>query len=605
MDFDNVHIDEATKNAHFVSILDSEGRYKYQSPGFFKMGFMPNKTSDYFSAFDSVHPDDISKASEAFGKILKTAFLKMPALRFKNASGEYRWIQSEAANMLDHPSIGGIILNCTDVTDAIKDQNLNQEYAARYKALFYNNPNLVITVNPDGFVIDANQHIVSVFGCAIKEIFNIHFSHFSTPAFRPIINKTFKDAQSGSASSIKIDCVDKSGIEFPVEIMSIPVVVGGVLDCIQLIINSLKTQKLKEKELETLAQIASKTKNSIFITDKNDCIEWVNKSLTEATGYKFHDILGKRPLDFLKGKDTDKETIKRIEAFSKSKIQFREEMLNYTADGDEIWFMLEATPILNDKKELVRTFCILTDITEQKKAESELIKLAKDLTRQNCNLQQFTYIISHNLRSPLASAIGLTELINAMGPQDPFYPEGMALLSQSLKSLDDVIHDINKILSVQINLEHFEEVNLFSLVCEVLLNMQNQIDEEQALVKLAIDKNFTLSSIKSYLYSIIVNLVSNSLKYRNRSSDLKITISAIKCGTESLIFISDNGIGIDLKKYNDQIFRLYKRFTPDIEGKGLGLYLVKTQVEELGGKINVESQPGHGTSFVISLPEHL
>ena len=107
---------------------------------------------------------------------------------------------------------------------------------------------------------------------------------------------------------------------------------------------------------------------------------------------------------------------------------------------------------------------------------------------------------------------------------------------------------------------------------------------------------------RSYLYSIFYNLISNSIKYRNPDIPTVISIKSQKAGNKIELRFKDNGKGIDLDKNGQNIFGLYKRFDNSVEGKGMGLYIVKTQVTTLGGTIQIESQPGKGTEFTLLFP---
>ncbi|MGB7843579.1 MAG: ATP-binding protein, partial [Salinimicrobium sp.] len=108
-----------------------------------------------------------------------------------------------------------------------------------------------------------------------------------------------------------------------------------------------------------------------------------------------------------------------------------------------------------------------------------------------------------------------------------------------------------------------------------------------------------ITSVKSYLHSIFYNIISNSIKYRQALKQPVIKISS-KIDDDQVVFIfEDNGLGMDLDKKADQIFGLYKRFHNHVEGKGMGLFMVKTQVESLGGKITVESEQNKGSRFII------
>ena len=116
------------------------------------------------------------------------------------------------------------------------------------------------------------------------------------------------------------------------------------------------------------------------------------------------------------------------------------------------------------------------------------------------------------------------------------------------------------------------------------------------------DEVAEIFTIKGYIYSIFQNLVTNSIKYRQTNVPIIIRISAKKQDDMAVFTFTDNGKGIDLVRYGEQLFGLYKRFDFSVEGKGVGLFMVKMQVQSLGGTISVQSQPGVGTTFTVKLP---
>lgn len=216
---------------------------------------------------------------------------------------------------------------------------------------------------------------------------------------------------------------------------------------------------------------------------------------------------------------------------------------------------------------------------------------------------QFNYIVSHNLRAPVANLLGMTQLLNASMDIEEI-TRICNYIAQSARALDDTIKDLNIILSARSSLnEKIEEFSLSEITDAVCQNLENQIREAGATVILQIapDAN-RMRSIKSYIQSALLNLVSNAVKYRSEAP-LQINISACKIGSAYQIKISDNGLGIDLEKHGDNIFGLYKRFHKHIEGKGLGLHMTRTQIESMNGEIAVESTPGIGTEFTIMLYE--
>jgi signal transduction histidine kinase len=222
---------------------------------------------------------------------------------------------------------------------------------------------------------------------------------------------------------------------------------------------------------------------------------------------------------------------------------------------------------------------------------------------RNKDLEQFAYIISHNLRSPVANITGLSNMILNNSELDAGDQkkclEGLAL---SVKKLDDVIIDLNYILQVRREINEKKEMVKFSeIVNDIKTSINNLIQKEE--VNLTIDfsqvnESFTL---KSYLNSIFYNLISNSIKYRNPLRKPVITITSQKVNDKTRIMFSDNGLGIDLDTNGNKIFGLYKKFHSHTDGKGMGLFMVKTQVEILGGKISIDSEVDKGTTFTIDL----
>lgn len=231
---------------------------------------------------------------------------------------------------------------------------------------------------------------------------------------------------------------------------------------------------------------------------------------------------------------------------------------------------------------------------------SSLKKTNEELIRSNNNLQQFSYVVSHNLRGPIARLLGLTSILKTLPPgeeQDKF----IELTHQSGTDLDNIVTDLSKIINLKGGMNSLELVDLKSEF-EIAIQ-QNAIPEAYHE---CVSSNFedapTVRSVKAFIQSIFYNLLSNAYKYRSPDRPLKITVEAKKLDQAIVISISDNGLGIDLTKHRDSVFKLFKRFHLNADGRGLGLYLVKEQVEALGGTIDIQSQPDVGTTFIIRHP---
>ncbi len=243
-----------------------------------------------------------------------------------------------------------------------------------------------------------------------------------------------------------------------------------------------------------------------------------------------------------------------------------------------------------------------TDLTaEVERQTHDLKKANQELIEQNNRLEQFAFIISHNLRSPMARLVGLSDILD-YAKDIKEVNEITQLMVQSAHDLDAVIKDLALILRIQkMNTQVLSEVSLDEVIKKVLKTLGEEIKETNTVVTIDLGDVHQIVSLQPYLESILYNLISNGIKYRHPERTPQIDIRAKRISDAVQIDISDNGLGIDVPKHRDNLFNLYRRFHFHVEGKGLGLYLVRTQVEALGGTIEVESDVDKGTTFSIEL----
>ena len=222
------------------------------------------------------------------------------------------------------------------------------------------------------------------------------------------------------------------------------------------------------------------------------------------------------------------------------------------------WFLLQASPRLYERGAVISH----VNITERKLLEQQKEKLILELTGNNNDLLQFSYIVSHNLQAPLSNLLGLLSLL-----------EGIEIKDEDLASILNGFRNYSLGIKEQII---FPEIDIdFGKLSVIRFN-------------------------KPYLESIFSNLFTNAIKYRSPDRKLKISVRIKDVGTQYQMSFEDNGLGIDLDRYRDRIFGLYQRFHEHPESKGFGLYLIKSQIEALGGTIHIESKVNVGTKFKIN-----
>ena len=178
-------------------------------------------------------------------------------------------------------------------------------------------------------------------------------------------------------------------------------------------------------------------------------------------------------------------------------------------------------------------------------------------------------------------------------------------IKESSERIDAILKDLNEILAIREEINNsMEEISLVKVFNETISDLKYEIEEANAEIKTNFSPEDMVHSIQSFLHSIFYNLISNSLKYRDKNQACRINITVSFEDKSTTLIFEDNGIGIDLNKYKDKVFGLYKRFHKDVaEGTGVGLHLIKEQIETLGGSITVQSELGKGTRFIVELNE--
>ncbi len=230
----------------------------------------------------------------------------------------------------------------------------------------------------------------------------------------------------------------------------------------------------------------------------------------------------------------------------------------------------------------------------------ELLQSNAELAKTNSELRQFSFTLSHNLRAPVARIIGLANLLlrteALMNDEQKQY---LRLLSESTTELDHVIRDMNKIVDIRNEVYRIKEkIYLIDEVSRILLALKEAIPPDAKIIT-DFEKAPYVYAIRPMVTSILFNLISNAVKYRSPERVLAITISSALEGDSVVVKIKDNGLGINLKDFGKDLFGMYKRFHTHTEGRGLGLFLVKTQMELMEGWINAESHLNVGTCFTL------
>lgn len=371
-------------------------------------------------------------------------------------------------------------------------------------------------------------------------------------------------------------------------------------------IQDITKQKEEERRLKLLETVIIQSRDSIIITeadsdeDQIPKVIYVNPAFSNMSGYESQEVIGKSP-NLFNGPNSDSNELKKLLDAIKSKEECQIETISYTKNNEEYWISFSMIPVYNEENQLSHWISIQRDISEEKKREKEKEQLIRELTQNNKDLKQFSYITSHNLRAPLSNLTGLLHLIDEIPIENEELQEILNGFNKSTHLLNKTINDLVKVIIIKDNPSiQKEDVSLTDVFENVFSQLSFQIESHKPIIKIDFEEVSVININKAYMESIMLNLLANSIKYKSENRKLKVTIKTSQVDDSIVLTFKDNGIGIDLERNRDKIFGLYQRFHNYPDSKGLGLYLVKSQVETMEGTISIESEVNKGTSFTLT-----
>jgi PAS domain S-box-containing protein len=590
--------------ADAVVILSAEGKPVYVSPTLERVLGYTEAEALQLDMFSMFHPNDIEWAVKVWEQVLNNPGVPFPvnASRMIHKDGTWRWLEGTLTNLLQDPAVNGIVDNFRDVTGKkrAEEELLLTQFAID------NAGDAVFWMTPDARIFKVNEAACLMLGYSQQEMLKL-----TVPDIDPDFNAEkwrthYKELRRKGSLFFETIQQAKDGRLIPVEIRANYIKFGEEeFNCA--FCRDISERKIAE---ETLKQSESRLKDAQaiahignFEVDLKDYSEVWSDEMYEIYGIAKEGFIPSKELflSFIHPDDRDSvaaEMDECLTTFESSSTDFR----FIREDGIMRYGCSEARFELDKNRKLIRIYGILQDVTGNKLAEIERTKLVSDMLIRNMELEQFGYIISHNLRAPVANIIGAS---NALKDPELSIGDKETLnngINESVIKLDAVVQDLNHILEVKGEIDETKEIVRFSaLVEDIRASIRNLIDKENIEIKCDFSERDEFFTLRPYLYSIFYNLISNSIKYRRPQVHTIIEIKSRMVKNKIELFFTDNGKGIDIKKNGDKVFGLYKRFHTDIEGKGMGLFMVKTQVELLGGKISIKSLENEGAQFKIEL----
>ena len=366
-------------------------------------------------------------------------------------------------------------------------------------------------------------------------------------------------------------------------------------------------KKAEETRLKLLESVAVHTNDAIVITEAEPFDEpgpkiiYVNDAYIKITGYSLEESIGTTPRR-LQNNHTDRKELDKFKEALKKWQPAEMTVKNVRKNGEEFWANVRVTPVADEKGWFTHWISVQRDVTKEIESHIERESLLNELITHNTELKQFGYITTHNLRAPLTNLLSIGKMIDENKIEDNRTKKLISGFKESTLLLNDTLNDLINILFIKdrINLTTSELIFEDAFIKAKGL-IANSIETKQVVIS----ADFSLAPIVKfspiYLESLFLNLLTNAIKYSHteRHPIIRISSEMLPDNRVKLIF-SDNGLGMNMEKIRGKIFGLYQRFHDNFDSKGLGLYLVHSQVTALGGTIDVESEENEGTTFIIT-----
>ena len=634
-----IEITAIEKKAYLETILDSidVGLASCDADG--KLTMYNKATRDWYGLPNNEIP--VSEWSNHYGLFksdgitpLKTE--NIPILRalkkgsFKNyeiyitpKNGEKKLVSTNGSQLIDtHGNVTGAVVALHDITERKKAEDQLKVSEETFRSSFENAAIGMAIVDLQGNWIRTNTAFNDIVGYLPEELENFTFRDITHPDDLKKGLANLKEVIEGKRSFFKMEkrYLHKKG-HIVHAILSLSLVrdrYDKPLYFVSQIIDISPRIAAKKKLQETVAKLEGVLEASsqvgIIGTDCDGIITTFNKGAENLLGYTKEEMIDKNSPAIIhletevkrRGKELSKKFGRHIEGFE-TFVTYAKEGMHDTREWtyvkkDGIHFPVQLTvTAVRDANKIIGYLGVATDITKIKDAENRLKSLLAITEGQNKRLHNFAHIVSHNLKSHSGNFEMLLDLFLEENSEDQKQVI-LNLIRKASVNLSETVMHLNEVVLINTSIkDNLRLIPFKQVVDKVSTGISAIAGAGEVEIINKVPENIQVLGMSAYLESVLLNLLTNGIKYRDKNRNSYVLITAKKSQKKVIVYVQDNGLGIDLKKHRRKVFGMYKTFHNNKDARGIGLFISKNQIEAMEGTIDIKSEVNQGTSFKITL----
>jgi PAS domain S-box-containing protein len=606
----------AVERASIVAVTDTIGRWVYVNDKFCALSEY-SKVECIGESFQLIHWPDNSTHND-FWNEMATGEVWRGDLCNRSKSGNYFWLDTVISPVFDQAGkIVRYLWLQTEITHK-KEIELSIKQSEQFNlAVLSALRSMIAVVTFEGNLVFTNKRWLDIeetdcfFWGGSPLIGENIFERFrllqKDESFAVQFNTAFEAIKRGDTNHITFEfaCVNSVSTKqwYLVSLTELVEIENRIL----LRFTDISSQKSVEAELESshskIEFLLENMRDAVFIEDTDGILTYANQTFLNEFNLNEQSIGRVSILDFVHD-----DCQQRLQDIHEARMTGENELVELEFRraahlGPEKWYEARVT-VLKEDDRIIGAQTVLRDSTEKKQLitelthkEAQLKRSIRNLEAKNDELLQFSYIVSHNLRSSVANIIGLSGLLERSKELSGTPLTYSQLISQSAKQMDLVVRELSEILSIQ---NHDSSSKSLIYPQEVIMRIANELDIANYMEFRVSHPEQQYSTFKPFFESIFYNVLSNASKYQSGIRPLRIRCEIEFVPGALVIRCQDNGLGMDLKRIGNELFGMYKRFHPDVSaGRGIGLYMMKKQLEIIGGWVEYDSTPDLGTSVTV------